>query len=144
MVACWDTIAPFSLATNVWLSFDIFTTYPSIPSLPSEPSVPSVPSITFTRVIVSLKLPAVIVTFITLLFVKLLTDKILEFPLPLNVTLGLVLQVIESLKFCCNAVNVTAEVSLGVLLLLKAIACLLADNDNSLASSPVLPIRAKA
>ena len=119
-MACWTSIVPLELATNVWLSFDRFIVHPSIPSVPSEPSVPS---ITFTKVIVSLKEPEDIVTAILVLLLKLLTAKPLVRPVPVNGTDGFVDHVTPSEKFCWIAVSVISVESLGVLSLLNAISC---------------------
>ena len=136
VMACWVSILPSWLATNVWLSFDRFIVHPSIPSVPF---VPFVPSITFTNVIVSLKEPEDTVTAILVLLLKLLIAKLLVRPLPVNGTDGFVDHFTSPEKFCWVAVSVIPVESLGVLLLLNAITCLFADNDNNFALVPFAP-----
>ena len=77
----------------------------------------SVPSSTFTIVISSEKLPAVAVIVTAVLFPKLAFVNVLVSPLPVRVTDGEVVNVVEFDIFCLFAVSVIEE-GLKVALLL--------------------------
>ena len=119
---------PALFAWKVWLSF------------PNTAVSASVPSSTFTTVIESEKLPAVAVTITAVLLPKLAFVNVLVSPLPVRVTDGEVVNVVEFDMFCLFAVNVI-DAGLNVALFLASSNIWLeADKVTAWALSPSSPV----
>ena len=119
---------PALFAWKVWLS------------LPKTATSASVPSSTFTIVIESEKLPAVAVTVTAVLLPKLAFVNVLVSPLPVNVTEGEVLNVVEFDIFCLFAVSVIEDGLKAALFLANSNIWLDAVSFTAWASLPSIPV----